>query len=148
MGEKAILKRGVDRPTELLIVVILEAFAGVRYLLNVLLSLSAIASSPDFSWALYLLLMLVSFLLAYGLWHFAKWAWVIALALSILGVISTAPILLITYTSLDLLIAYVPSIALDLLTIALLLMKRLRGLFWGTRSSGDFAPAQAQPQNP
>jgi hypothetical protein len=68
----------------------LEAFAGVRYLLGVVAF-----PSLDITWMLLLALMLVSFLVAYGLWHLAKWAWIISFILSIFGVISTTSLLAI-----------------------------------------------------
>jgi hypothetical protein len=59
---------------------------------KVLLDLAAFPSF-DVMWMLLLALMLISFLVAYGLWHFAKWAWVISFILSIFGVISTISLL-------------------------------------------------------
>jgi hypothetical protein len=138
----------VDRPIELSVVVFLEVFVGIRYLLNVIIFLSVSSPTPDYSWVVYLLLMLISFLVAYGLWNFARWAWLTAVALSVLGVVSTTSLLTFSDTSMALLFQYIPSIALDLLAIALLLMKRVKNLFWGARTGNDLPSPAASPHNP
>lgn len=121
-----------ERPIELTIVVILEAFAGVRYLLDIVAF-----PSFDITWALLSALMLVSFLVAFALWRFARWAWVVSLALSVFGVISTTSLLAIGGASESLLFQTIPSILIDILVIILLLTKGVRSLFWGKRVEGS-----------
>ena len=132
------------RPTELTIVVILEAFAGLRYLLGV------IAYSPtETIWTLNLALVLISFLLAYGLWRIARWAWIISLSLSILGVLSTFSILFANVELGTIFIHYLPSIILDAIVIVILLSKNIKSLFWGTRGGTASLPSDpTPPQNP
>lgn len=126
MGETVsarVVKR--ERPTGLFIVVLLEAFAGVRYLLDIIAY-----PSFDLAWILLIALMLISFLVAYGLWRIARWAWVISFALSIFGVVSTIFLLALGGVSEALLFVSVPSILIDDLVIVILLTKEVRSQFW------------------
>jgi uncharacterized membrane protein (DUF2068 family) len=74
--------------------------------------------------------MLISFLVAYGLWRIARWAWVISFALSIFGVVSTIFLLALGGVSEALLFVSVPSILIDALVIVILLTKEVRSQFW------------------
>lgn len=123
-------EKGRVKPTELYIIVFLEAFAGVRYLIDIIAYMTF-----DPTTMLLIALMVISFLVAYGLWKFAKWAWVISFVLSLFGVISTASLLAINGASEDALFFAVPSIAIDILVIALLLVPEMRKLFWGGRAA-------------
>lgn len=113
-----------------MIVVILEALAGVLYLINIIAYLLAY-STLDLASILFIALMLVSFLIAYGLWKLFRWAWVTSFVLSLFGVISTAFILAISGAPQDALFVAIPSIANDTLVIAILLTGGVRRLFWG-----------------
>jgi hypothetical protein len=149
LGESATLKTNkVERPIELKIVVFLEVFVAIRYLIYTITFLSISATTPDYSWVIYLILMLVSLLIAYGLWRFARWVWITAIALSVLGVVSTISILVISGASMESIFQYFPSVALDLFTIALLLLRRVKSLFWGPRTGRDSPSVAASPQNP
>ncbi len=133
MGETSTLKTtNFERPIELKIVVFLEAFVAVRYLIYAIVSFSA--SAPMAASLTYIALMAISILIAYGLWRFAKWAWVIAIALSVLGLVSIIPLLAMGGISIEMLWQYVPSIALDMLAIFLLFRKSVKSLFWVTKT--------------
>lgn len=133
-------KKGYERPITLLIAVVLEAFAGVRYLLD------AIAfPSFDIIWVVLLALMIISFLVAFGLWRIARWAWVVSLALSLFGVISTVSLLAIGGATEYLLFRSIPSIVIDLFVVVMLLSKTVRGMFWET-NRGFSGPADITPK--
>lgn len=125
------------------IVIILEAFVGVRYLIDLVAY-----PSFDFAWMLLLALMLISFLVAYGLWHFARWAWVISFVLSLFGVISTTYLLAIGGASGGMLFQSIPYIIIDVIVIIILLTRGVRDLFWGTRAGKALVAPSVAPQNP
>ncbi len=149
MGALATLKTGkIERPFELKVVVFLEAFVAVRYLIYAFASLQAVTSALNFVWISYIALMVISTLLAIGLWRFSKLAWIVAVTLSVVGMVSAIPLLASGAASLGMLWNYVPSIALDLLTVFILFRKSVKSLFWGARRGPDMPTAVAPSQNP
>lgn len=131
-----------ERPTGLFIVVVLEVLAGVRYLLDIL-----IYPTLDLTSALLVALMLISFFVAYGLWHFAKWAWILSLVLSLFGVLSTTFLISIGGPTPGLLFQSIPSIIIDVVVIIILISRGVRGMFWGRKDVQHEEPIKA-PQNP
>jgi len=149
LGALATLKTGkIERPFELKVVVFLEAFVAVRYLIYAFASLQAVTSALNFVWISYIALMVISTLLAIGLWRFSKLAWIVAVTLSVVGMVSAIPLLASGAASLGMLWNYVPSIALDLLTVFILFRKSVKSLFWGARRGPDMPTAVAPSQNP
>jgi len=149
LGALATLKTGkIERPFELKVVVFLEAFVAVRYLIYAFASLQAVTSALNFVWISYIALMVISTLLAIGLWRFSKLAWIVAVTLSVVGMVSAIPLLASGAASLGMLWNYVPSIALALLTVFILFRKSVKSLFWGARRGPDMPTAVAPSQNP
>ncbi len=112
-------------PGEVKIVAIIEAFAGVSYLLYILQYLGTF----DLFMAIPVVMALLSFWIAYGLWKIKRPAYLLSFAFSAFGAIfGTAALIMMPFTTENLLIN-LPKPILDVLTIALLLSKDVRTEF-------------------
>lgn len=109
-------------PSEVKIVAGIECFSGVMYLVN-FLGLLSIDS------LLLLALCILSFGIAYGLWHLQKWAWFLSLSLSLLGAVGGIVVLVFMGISEYSLVGIVPKIILDMLVIFILITKDVRKVF-------------------
>lgn len=112
-------------PGEVKIVAIIEAFAGISYLLYIMQYLG----SFDFFMAIPIIMALLSFGIAYGLWKIKRPAYLLSFGFSAFGAIfGTAALLMMPLTVENLLIN-LPKPILDVLTIALLMSRDVRAEF-------------------
>ena len=110
-------------PSEVKIIVGIEVFSGVVYLVNFVALLSMEISIMS------LVLCCLSFIIAYGLWRVQKWAWLISFLLSVFGVISGIVVLAISGLYESSIFGRLPMIIIDLLVIGMLLSKDVRVAF-------------------
>jgi len=112
-------------PTEVKIVAIIEAFAGISYLIYIFQYLGTF----DLWISLPMIMALLSFWIAYGLWMIKRPAWYLSFGFSAFGAIfGTIALLLMPITGESMLIN-APKPILDILTIALLMSKDVRTEF-------------------
>lgn len=111
--------------TEVKIVTVVEGIAGILYVLNLIafpfmyLTMTVTAIMAFFS-----------FLIAYGLWKIKKWAWLLSISLSILGLVSGILVLLALAASNSALLWTAPALIIDLMVILTLLTKGVRPTFF------------------
>ncbi len=116
------------KPPEVIVVTAIEAFAGVRYLLRSILS-------PVELLPFTVSLMIISFVIAFGLWKLSKWAWYSSLIISLFGVVSgSAALLHQNLGGVDIL-AEVPYVLLDAFVAVILLRKNVRATYRISRST-------------
>lgn len=115
--------RKTKPPSEVKIIVGIEAFSGVVYLVNFVALLSM-----EFS-IMSLILCCLSFVIAYGLWRVQKWAWLLSFLLSVFGVISGVVVLAISGLYESSIFGRLPMIIIDLLVVGMLLSKDVRVTF-------------------
>ncbi len=112
-------------PAEVKIVAIIEAFAGISYMLYIFQYLGTF----DLWIFLPIMMALLSFWIAYGLWRIKRPAWYLSFGFSAFGAIfGTIALLLMPITGESMLIN-APKPILDILTIALLISKDVRTEF-------------------
>ncbi len=112
-------------PTEVKILAVIEAFAGISYLLYILQYLG----SMDPLMTVPVIMALLSFWIAYGLWKVKRPAWYLSFCFSAFGAIfGTVALLMMPITTESMLINASKPI-LDVLTILLLLSKDVRTEF-------------------
>ncbi|MDI9644616.1 MAG: hypothetical protein QFX35_05295 [Candidatus Verstraetearchaeota archaeon] len=115
----------VGSPTgEVKILVAIEAFAGITYLIYLLRS-----QYFDAFLALPFAMAFVSFGISYGLYRVKRLAWYLSLSLSLFGLVFGTLGLFLVGLTLDFAVDYVPRILLDLITVVLLLSSNVRRTF-------------------
>ncbi|GEM_PF-1933202 len=112
-------------PTEVKLVAFIEAFAGISYILYTLRYLGTI----DIWLAIPIIMALLSFWIAYGLWRIKRTAWFLSFAFSAFGAIIGTVVLLLMPLNTESLMLNAPKPILDMLTIALLMSKDVRTEF-------------------
>ncbi|MGQ9760147.1 MAG: hypothetical protein ACUVQ5_06245 [Candidatus Methanomethylicaceae archaeon] len=118
-------KRATVKPYEVKLVSGIEMLAGGIYAAN---SLSVLTFDIYLSITL-AILSLLSFLIAYGLWRLAKWAWFSSITLSSFGIIGGILSILFTGLTESFLFATLPKIFIDLIVVMILLTKDVRVAF-------------------
>ncbi|MGF3499428.1 MAG: hypothetical protein ACQXXL_07375 [Candidatus Methanosuratincola sp.] len=111
-------------PGEVKILAAIEAFAGVSYVLYLIRF-----QTIDPFVALPLIMAMVSFVIAYGLYKIKRPAWFLSMGFSLFGLIfGSAGVLLVGLTFESALVD-LPKLLLDLITILLLISKDVRKAF-------------------
>jgi len=111
-------------PSEVKILAVIEAFAGVTYILYLI----RIQTIDPFV-VLPLIMAAVSFGIAYGLYKIKRPAWFLSMGFSLFGLIFGTAGMLISGLTAESALVDLPKLALDFITILLLLSKDVRRAF-------------------
>lgn len=111
-------------PAEVKILSLIEAFAGISYIFYILRM-----PALDMFLALPLAMSILSFWIAYGLYKIKRLAWFLSMGFSLLGLVFGGIGFILSGITIESALLDLPKLLLDLLTIALLLVKDVRKAF-------------------
>ncbi|MEM0101410.1 MAG: hypothetical protein QXW34_00380 [Candidatus Methanomethyliaceae archaeon] len=103
-------------PSEVKIISGVEVFSGLVYLLFFFAFINS----------LYLLLSILSFIIAFGLWRLYKWAWYLCMIISLFGIVSSIVISVMYEFGF---FSTTPKIIIDFMIVLMLMTKDVRKAF-------------------